>query len=318
MNKSFVVEYPVRLDNMNSVFKRNFHYQRIFYQNLFEIMKEENIPYRKIILKAHTNLLKEYNTATEIYLAYHKNNIKRNNVYSIKESYTLEEMYFDKNGYSGWAEMANNKDLFDETQNVNLDNAKKFINEFFEIYKKNGLTKYEQSNSKTKLPSKFVLVALQVDNDTVNELAYIQTYDLAKFVLNAYRNSEYLVLIKPHPRDSKFNISKVGCNNNNVIRDSLDYLLPKASAVYTVNSGVGFESLLYWKKVFTAGHNDYHWVTTKVKTFDDIKSNIGAFDVDNDKILKFLYYYLNEYVVKYNNKDKIRNKIVKAMSEFKT
>jgi len=317
MDKSFVVEYPVRLDNMNSVFKRNFYYQRIFYQNLFEIMKEENIPYRKVILKAHTNLLKEYDTATEIYLAYHKNSIKRNNAYSIKEAYTLEEMYFDKHGYSGWSEMANNKNLFDETQNVNLDNAKKFVNEFFEIYKKNKLTKYEQSNLKTKLPSKFVLVALQVDNDTVNQLAYIQTYDLARFVLNAYKNSEYSVLIKPHPRDSKFNISKVGCNNNNVVRDSLDCLLPKASAVYTVNSGVGFESLLYGKKVFTAGHNDYHWVTTKVKTFNDIKSNIDAFDVDNDKILKFLYYYLNEYVVKYNDKDKIRNKIIKALKEFK-
>ena len=160
-------------------------------------------------------------------------------------------------------------------------------------------------------------MALQVDTDTVNQLAYIQTYDLARFVLNAYKNSEYSVLIKPHPRDSKFNISKVGCNNNNVVRDSLYYLLPKASAVYTVNSGVGFESLLYGKKVFAAGHNDYHWVTTKVKTFNDIKSNIGAFDVDNDKILKFLYYYLNEYVVNYNNKDKIRNKIIKALKEFK-
>lgn len=315
MNKSFVIEYPVRLDNMKSPFRRTFDCQKMFYDNLFLVLEEEGIGYRKIRLGKHTDPLIGYNE-DEIYLGYHRQDIKLPRFYTIKEGYTLNEMYFDRTGYSGWAELANNEELFEESQNVNLNDAKVFMNNYFSRYKEEDRTKYAQPLNESKLPDKFVLVSLQVANDTVNALADISTYDLARNVLSAYRGTEYSVIIKPHPRDAKFRIHMVGVQHkNNIVRNSINYLIPRASAVYTVNSGVGFESLLYGKPVFSSGHSDYHWVTERVRSYEDILNKKECFDVDRDKVIKFLYYYLSEYVMTYYDKEQIRRKIKRIIGE---
>lgn len=306
MNKSFVIEYPLRLDNKNSAFKLNFGYQKKFYDNLFEVLEEEGILYRKIDLLRHIDKFKSFGK-DEIYLAYHRNRINKPNMYTIKEGYTLHEMYFDKMGYSGWAEIANDKNLFDDSQKVDLDDAKEFMNAYIKRYKKESLTKYVQPNKILNIPDKFVFVALQVSTDTVSELADIQSYDLAKAVSEVYSNTSYKVVVKPHPRDLEFRDRKI--NGAMITKGSISYLIPSASAVYTVNSGVGFEALLYGKPVFTSGHSDYHWATTRVRNFDDIKSTVGMFNVNNEKVVKFLYYYLNDYVISYDDKNRIKEKI---------
>jgi capsule polysaccharide export protein KpsC/LpsZ len=235
-------------------------------------------------------------------------------MYTIKEVYTLHEMYLDKTGYSGWAEMANNEELFKESQRVELDEAKRFLSGYVKKYEENGSTKYKQSSEISKTPLKFVLVLMQVSNDTVSKLADISSYNLAKMVSDGYSGSDFSVVIKPHPRDVRFKPNMVNNKDAIIVNDSIYSLIPKSSAVYTVNSGAGFESLLYRKPVFTSGHNDYHWVTTRVRNRDDIEKTKSQFDIDKDSIVKFLYYFLNEYVITYDNKEQIRRKIMKIMN----
>jgi capsule polysaccharide export protein KpsC/LpsZ len=311
----FVIEYPEdRLFAKKGLFINNFKYQKIFYDNLLSVLKDLGLNYTKIKRTSRKTIKQHEVIPNRIHLAYHKyQNIK--NVYSIKEAYTLHEMYFDKTGYSGWAEIANNKKLFEESQQVDLEEAKIFLESYFEKYHYNKLTKYYQSDTEIKISNPYVLVLLQIPNDTVSDLSDILTYDLANIVADVYNDSDFSVVIKPHPHDKIFNSSLMNNSNFIISNDSLDSLIMKSSAVYTVNSGAGFEALLYGKPVFTSGHSDYHWVTTRVKNIADIEKTKGMF-YTNDKIVKFLYFYLNKYVINYNDKKAIKIKIKEIINEF--
>jgi capsule polysaccharide export protein KpsC/LpsZ len=316
MNPSFAIEYfEERFNDTLSEFKLNFYRIKTFFDLIFEVLEEEGLKYRKIILGNHLIPMKDF-SFNEIYFAYHKHGDKKN-VFFIKESYILDNMYFDKNGFSGWSELARNEELFNMSQMLNLSEAKSFYSSYVKEYKENNLSKYKQLINNSELPDNFIFVALQKPNDLVMKLAYIETYELAKMVVEAYKNSGIYVVIKPHPLDDNFNKNIFDNKENVIISDqSIFSILPKASAIYTVNSGVGFESLFYGKKVFTSGASDYNWVTTMIRNFDDIKKTRNNFDVDLDQLIKFVYFFLNKYTIRYNDKKEIRSRIIQLVRNF--
>ena len=94
-------------------------------------------------------------------------------------------------------------------------------------------------------------------------------------------------------------------------------LVEGATAIYTMNSGSGFESLWQGKRVFTTGVCDYHWATTPLKTEEDFKNSRELLNepVDTDRINKFLYYCMTEYFMNINDNKSIQKKIRLAISQ---
>jgi hypothetical protein len=187
------------------------------------------------------------------------------NVINIKPFYLSKYFYFDRNGYSGWSEMA---------KGYSVEPSGDFNRRFKYItndYISNNNSKYKQPrNSRDELPEKFVFLAAQVTNDSVSNLARVPVYELIENASKILPKLGYDLVIKRHPR----------CNNNKVetllkklkeqknihiYNGSIHHAISNSKAVLAVNSGVGFESLLHDKPVITSGYSDYEAATYPIK-----------------------------------------------------
>ena len=71
-------------------------------------------------------------------------------------------------------------------------------------------------------------------------------------------------------------------------------LIVNAKGVFTINSGVGFESLIHGKPVATFGNCDYQWVTFRAKpdSLNEAREFVFAYTEDlRQEAYKFVYYY---------------------------
>jgi hypothetical protein len=78
-------------------------------------------------------------------------------------------------------------------------------------------------------------------------------------------------------------------------------LIVHASAVYTINSGVGFESLLHLKPVITFGRVEYDCVTfnASTETLDEAWEYVNAVSIREleTKYRCFLNWFLEDYSI---------------------
>jgi capsule polysaccharide export protein KpsC/LpsZ len=153
----------------------------------------------------------------------------------------------------------------------------------------------------------YVLVLGQKWLDKVLPFSHFEN-DLLDMVTELYDTSNYAVVFKPHP----LNDGEVGSNGN------LQTLIAGATAIYTMNSGSGFEALFQGKRVFTTGVSDYHWGTTELKTIEEFQNSKNLIEdpVDIDRINKFLYYCLTEYFMDINDTDSIEKKIQQTITTY--
>lgn len=292
-----------------------------FYHNLFKVLDTMCVDVET------TTVIKKLIKTDGIFLSHHTN-LKNRNVWNIKKGYLNNHLYFDKTGYSGWADMANNEALFNKTQAINFYEVEEWFDAYAANYIKTRSSKVRQSEEGFSLDEPYVFVAGQRPHDTVSDWAYIPTIQLMKDVIEQYRDSKYKVVIKVHPlekahkqahhyvRDYDF---LQPCPDNVIVTEaSIHDIIPNAGAVYTVNSGVGFESLLYLKRVFVSGHCDYRWAATTVRTIDEIRNTMHLLDepVDKELIVKFMHYMLTEYFVNTTDLVSIRNKLEQAIKEY--
>ncbi|MCP9868765.1 hypothetical protein KBZ33_21260 [Cyanobium sp. Cruz-8D1] len=94
--------------------------------------------------------------------------------------------------------------------------------------------------------------------------------------------------------------------------------MPLCDAVFCINSGVGFEALIHNKPVFSAGHSDYHWATHRLSSIDEmieIKNWNNPFLSECD-VRKFLYFFLNDYLVNVRDPSTVQKRIALAVDEF--
>jgi capsule polysaccharide export protein KpsC/LpsZ len=255
-----------------------------------------------------------------IFLSHHTN-FKNKNIWNIKKGYINGYLNFDRHGYSGWAEIADSEKLFHESQEVEYSKALAFFEKFANDYINGDRSKIKQSTVGFDLNTPYVFVAGQRPHDTVAQHSKIDTVQLMKDVINAYKDTNYKVVVKVHPLE----IGRAGRysfldNNPNVIVTdaSIHTIIPKCTAVYTVNSGVGFEALLHRKRVFTSGHCDYHWVTTVLENKNDVIKSIVHLDekIDEEALIKFVYYMLNIYFVNAYSEQSIKDKINLTIEEY--
>ena len=283
-----IVRKPTSAINIYRSNPNNYTDIEAFYDKLPSVLDTMNVDYEVVDRWANVD------TTNSIELRWHDKGNKKNAWY-IKSGYLPNYFYFDRTGYSGWGSLVNEYDC-----NVDSVTAKEFVDSFtFD-------SRMPQAEDATGIEEPYVLVLGQKWLDAVLPFSHFGK-NLHNMVVDLYSDSEYNVVFKPHP----LNPDEEGNRGN------LHKLVSGAKAVYTMNSGSGFESLFHRKRVFTTGVADYHWGTTELTSIEEFNSSKDMLDypVDTDRINKFLYYCMTEYFMDISDADSIQRKIRQAIAQ---
>lgn len=309
----------------------------IYYNNIERVLKEWKLPYKIRTISQEVRRLDRFESGISQYnhkgiiLGYHNVNVNASpNIWCLKRGYLPLYMNFDRFGYSGWSEMAKSQSLFDLTQKMDQDEAAEYVDTFLKNYlQSNVYWKHKSiaSNFKNLNSIKpfnhnkpYLFVGCQLPNDMVSRLSRIKTYELALLVAKEL-SSKIDIIIKLHPKDNNGDeIKHLEKIPNVQFSDaSIHELIPNSEGVITVNSGVGFEALLYRKHVFTAGEVDYHWVTNTLDNIESIKDIISKIKTqpDTNAINKFLFYMMTKHFAKADDIISIKDHIQQAIKFYK-
>jgi hypothetical protein len=287
----------------------------LFYRTLFKVLALEGINYTVTPTKG-IPITDDLNYKDTIHLTYHTKHPCINAI-NIKVSYLPNLFYFDRKGYSGWSETTDDIKTKDYLNRVEDHIAKSYFEKIASHYIHNNISKYPQPLETNKHPNHnhdYIFLATQVIDDSVSELAYIDTLTLIKHATTACETLGIDLLIKRHPKCSSIEIKQTieeATQKNHVLttNGSIHDLIKNAEAVLTVNSGVGFESLLHLKQVYITGKADYHWACTTIKTEYELKTKLLKSKVPEDRIRQFVYYFCNENLGDCNSEESIRKQI---------
>ena len=223
----------------------------------------------------------------------------------------------DNKGYGGWSSIAETP-LQELIAGVSQDAADAHWEWLSKELVAEGRSKYFQDED--TLPEdwkNFVFLPMQVSDDAVAQLAWIDTLSLLEAMIEWAKNHEEMVVVKRHPmcRDKK--IAKVIEQASlagliHVSTANIHRLVAASRAVVTVNSGVGAEALLQLKPVITTGGSDYAAATNKARSVEELHRELDDLDqrkVDAREIRRLLWAYTKRYMVHWNDREAIRQRI---------
>ncbi|GAB5459465.1 MAG: hypothetical protein Hens3KO_24950 [Henriciella sp.] len=254
-------------------------------------------------------------------LSYHTIALSQQRYLNFKESALPDYFLFDPTGYSGWASLKALDELPSE-----IEEAEQFFEDLQDQYVRARRTKYQSDKASRNVPDgKFVLIALQVPDDTVASLAHMSSKRMLDIVLDFYRGSGVCVVVKPHPKDQSLNtaqyLEELAARNEHamIVADGLFDLLHGAEAIITANSGVGFEALLYLKPVITTAQSDFRQVVRECDTEAKLRAALSDLDespfgyASPDLIKRFLYIYLRQCCFKIDSFPESFDRVIEDM-----
>lgn len=261
-----------------------------------------------------------FDFATHNCLSYHTWGDHKDGLWRMKESYLPNYYIIDELGYSGFSHFSNHQSMCNEieyTKNIKLK-----ILEFNNNQSLNNISKYNQQNHIEINYDSYIFLPLQSFIDSVIKLSRFKYYDILDTIAD---NISYPILIKPHPHyypeELKTYLHNLVKKNRNIIitHCSIHSLIPKSLCCMCINSGVGFESLLYGKPVISFGKSDYDSCTYQCNNLSEINNKIVEYAknyyLDNQAyIYKFLYYYINKYCINALDETDIYEKIIKKIA----
>ena len=175
---------------------------------------------------------------------------------------------FDRK-YIGTAEDAHNgADIFNMLQNRMNDNQSKFEQPIY------------QSSEKINLPDDYVFFPCQIPHDeTIKFHSDVTVEEALERTCTATQEIGMNLVVKGHPVNpgSMQSLKEIVKNYPHVTwydDVSIHQLIQTARCTVTVNSGVGFESLLHKIPVVTFGRSEYDCVTYKVNSNTDLGKTI--------------------------------------------
>ena len=178
----------------------------------------------------------------------------------------------------------------------------------------NNISKFDQPKTlDISLPTEYILFPCQIPHDeTITYHSDVSVQDSLQALIESLSlHPGYSLIIKSHPVNlsAMVDLKKIYQNYkemNNSLSERIYWvdnigihqLLENCLAVFTVNSGVGFEALLHYKRVFTFGNADYLNASTKiifggnkrncVKAISRHLSLLSSSPIDKNKIQNFV------------------------------
>jgi capsule polysaccharide export protein KpsC/LpsZ len=243
------------------------------------------------------------------------------NVVRLKESYLPGYYYFDRTGYSGWAELAFNEKLQCESVQGQVNDCQRLLEGLRAEKLEKNFSKYRQPDAGSKrvqyIEEPYFFFALQTTDDFVARLANINQMDLLFMVAKKARVLGVPLVVKRHPlcedKFVEYSLAELEREDDNVFitNESVNLLITSARAIITVNSGVGFEALLFNKPVFCAGKSDYSFMAEEIKSEEDMIKLEDCVVKENRQVDEFVSYYLGNYCININNAHGVMEKIAK-------
>lgn len=299
------------------------------YHKFVPLLVEELLKYNQKIsmqpIGRHTkkNLLKDHDVKTkQLLFSFHSIGESYNNIIRIKDGYLHNSITFDSKGFSGWHSLSD-ENIEKELLSISEENANYFYKNFVLKYIDKNLSKYEQKKSDNlfSFPDTFIFFPLQTIDDSVMDLSYFEPLSLIKDIIELLDKKCISLVIKRHPRCTSTKLDlllkKYILEDKVVLYDgSIHEAIAKAKTIYSINSGVGFESLLHLKPVISFGKSDYMSVTKNIKDLLEIEKEPFYILIEKEKlnIKKFLYYYLENKNIFIDNQKSIK----KLVSSFIT
>ncbi|MCW9042298.1 MAG: hypothetical protein OQK05_03045 [Pseudopelagicola sp.] len=214
----------------------------------------------------------------------------------------------DPLGFSGWSSLAdadiNDLDLSGVSQHQ--------IDTFFEETRARtiagNLSKYTQTSQAEELPEPYVFVALQTIDDMVQRNAHIPMLDMLSMIVAFFHDSGMHVVVKRHPKCRNHRVSRAlkkaaTAPHVTLTNGSIHEIMSGAAALFTVNSGVGAESIIHNVPVYCFGKADYMAVAHQIRTAEDLERTAKPLRsaCSDDARKRFLYYYRNVYQIRHDH-----------------
>jgi capsular polysaccharide export protein len=251
-------------------------------------------------------------------------------ILEIAKLYGIEPVYFesgflpnrfviDKKGVNFYNSVPRDKKFYE-----NYHNDKSLPDTLIPRKPKNA--KKFSSLKKEPLPENFIFVPFQVDYDTQILLfsPWVRSMEELFFLMKEIAEELKInIVFKEHPSSRKEypHLHKIA-RQHKFIQFANAYptqeLIQKANAVVTINSSVGIESLLFYKKVITLGEAFYNidGIVKHVQNKEELEKvlkNLNNFKIDKNLIKNFLTYLYYDYLIPSDFSDvkKIKERIIK-------
>lgn len=224
-------------------------------------------------------------------------------IINVKIGYLPEYFYMDRFGYSGWAEIAVRPEIYRNAVSTSGDDGE--FEALSQEYRRKRASKYPQPHDAEKdLPARFLLVLTQVPGDAVLQHQWMSTDEMIDVAIEQSRKCRVPMVVKKHPRDhTNFLTGKIEQISERpdvfVSNASVHDLFERALGVCTVNSGTGFEALLYQLPVFSFGRSDYSMCTVQIRTPSDADKISATLSGTLPRVdaRRFVSFFLRQYLV---------------------
>lgn len=230
-----------------------------------------------------------------------------------KEGYFFDLINIDAMGYSGWSSLCSDEKEIEKIKQIDIKKAEKDFLYYKAKYIDKNRSKYEQPDIDDVLfPKEFVFIPLQIFTDSVMAKSYFEPMEWFRKTVEFLTKKNINIVIKRHPRcylkEVEAELEKLKNQKNiTIYSGSIHQAISKCSAVYTINSGSGFEALFHLKPVVTFGEVDYQSATFNIKDFKELEANPIPV-LSEEKIIyikQFLSYYMREKNININSKKSI-------------
>jgi len=295
-----------------------------FYKNLEDVLDQIGVKHSRLFGSRY-RVPTSNPDKNKIYLSYHSSSSKKHpNVWHVHTSGSVGYFSVDPLGFSSFSDVSRSSHYFEDSQKVDLNIATKWFNSFSKKYIEEDMSRSYQSNyDPLEIDEPYIFIAGQLSYDSV--IQHHSNVDAQQYynkVAEIFGNKGYKVVFKHHPgtyipgyKNNQFYVPK----HPSVIetKASIHSAIKNAAAVFVINSGVGLEALFHKKHVFTGGNCDYKWVTNQIKNIKEIETTIDIINnpVDEEKIIKYLYYLHNYVYVDCYDVDSIKRKIQEILNQ---
>lgn len=239
-------------------------------------------------------------------------------VYYYENGLLPNTVVFDKKGINASNSVPRNKSFY-ENYHTSIELPGKLVPRI-------GRNRDIFKGIKKDLPKEYIFVPFQVDADTQILISspWIKNMRILFDTIESISNQcKYSFVFKEHPSSGVVYADlheriKQSSNLSFQNEYSTQELIENSQAVVTINSTVGIESLLFYKKVIILGDAFYNieGLTFSANNKDELEKKIYSLDIlDIDKTLinNFLKYLYNEYLIK--NDEEVYRKIYKRLVE---
>lgn len=228
---------------------------------------------------------------------------------------------FDRLGTAGWSSLA----AVERRQVLVVDQAE--ADAFHETrtlpWLAEGRSKYRQDPSVPVEGEGFVFLPMQLLNDPVTGLkSYEAPYlDGIRRMVAALAGAGIPVVLKRHPHCKDPAVARfleaLPAGPVSVSRASVHALIPRARAVLTVNSGVGFEALLHGKPVIAAGKAEYAVAATPLTDPDAAVAALEAAESGHDPafVRRYLFLAMNGYQIDTRDPLSFRRAVLRVLCQ---